>query len=147
MPTMKETQEQIVSSMREWQKIENQGIVSTSQIIEQSKNPLVRLIMEIIQRDSQMHYRVQDLVADSLESKIVELNVEEMALLSEMIEKHLELELRTIQLAQGALEKIKGRGMAIQTYLIEYLLKDEEKHAEILQNLSGIRGKMYPYGS
>ncbi len=148
MPTtMKQTQEELVANMREWQKIENRGIVSTSQIIEQSRNPLVRLVMEIIQRDSQMHYRVQELIADSLESKAIELNVDEMALLTEMIEKHLALEQRTIELAKESLEKMNGRGMAIQTYLIEYLLKDEEKHNEILQNLAGIRGKMYPYAS
>lgn len=146
MASMKETQEQIVANMREWQSIENQGIVSTSQIIEKTTNPLVRLVMEIIQRDSQMHYRVQEMIADSLESKVIELNVDEMAQIAGMIEKHIELEQRTIDLAAEALEKIKSRGMALQTYLIEYLLKDEEKHAEILQNLSGIRGKMYPYG-
>lgn len=147
MSNMKETQEQLVATMREWQKVENQGVVSTSQIMEQTNNPLLRLVMEIIQRDSQMHYRVQDLIAGSLESKALELNIDEMATLAGMIEKHLELEQKTIDMARESLEKIKGKGLAIQSYLLEYLLKDEEKHAEILQNLSGIRSHMYPYGS
>ena len=54
--SIKESQEKIAANMREWQKIEKAGIASTGRIIEQSENPIVLLIMEIIQRDSQQHF-------------------------------------------------------------------------------------------
>ena len=63
----KEIQEQIVKNMQDWKKIENASVASTGKVIEKTENPIVRIIMEIIQRDSQMHYRIQDLIIDSLE--------------------------------------------------------------------------------
>ncbi|MCP4632953.1 MAG: hypothetical protein GY855_08495, partial [candidate division Zixibacteria bacterium] len=65
----KELQEQVVDNMKRWQKIENASVASTGKVIEATDNPIVRLIMEIIQRDSQFHYRVQEMIVDSLETK------------------------------------------------------------------------------
>ena len=48
----KEAQEKIVANMRRWQRVENASVASTGQIIEKTDNPIVRLVMEIIQRDS-----------------------------------------------------------------------------------------------
>ena len=70
----KEAQEQIVANMTKWQKIENASVASTGNVIEKTENPVVRLIMEIIQRDSQMHFRVQELIADSLTTKAISLS-------------------------------------------------------------------------
>ena len=67
----KELQQEILSTMKRWQKIEFSALASTGQIIEKTDNPVVRLVMEIIQRDSQMHYRIQEWIADSLEFKTV----------------------------------------------------------------------------
>ncbi|MFH1756319.1 MAG: hypothetical protein ABIA59_11525 [Candidatus Latescibacterota bacterium] len=145
--SIKESQEKIIANMRRWQKIENAGIASTGKIISKTENPIVRLIMEIIQRDSQMHYRVQELIADTLEGKAIALNPDELASVWTMIEDHVKLERSTIELAQSTLQEIgKAKGMLVQAYLLEYLLKDEEKHEEILSNLEKIKGGMYPYG-
>jgi len=145
--SIKESQEKIIANMRRWQKIENAGIASTGKIISKTENPIVRLVMEIIQRDSQMHYRVQEMIADSLEGKAIALNPDELAAVWTMIEDHVKLERSTIELAQSTLEEIgKAKGMLVQAYLLEYLLKDEEKHTEILENLAMIKKGMYPYG-
>jgi hypothetical protein len=145
--SIKESQEKIIANMRRWQKIENAGIASTGKIISKTENPIVRLIMEIIQRDSQMHYRVQELIVDSLEQKAIALNPDELAAVWTMIEDHVKLEKSTVELAQSTLEEIgKAKGMLVQAYLLEYLLKDEEKHTEVLENLEKIKGGMYPYG-
>jgi len=143
---LKETQEKIVANMKQWKKIENASVSSTGKIIEKSNNPIVRLVMEIIQRDSLMHYRVQEMIADSLESKTLTLTPEELAEVWGMIEDHVNLEKKTIELAKDSLEGIgKAKGMLVQAYLLEYLLKDEQKHEEILANLEKIKGGMYPY--
>lgn len=143
----KEAQERIVANMRKWQKIENASISSTSRVIEKTENPIVRLVMEIIQRDSQMHHRVQEMIADSLESKAITLTPEEVGDVWNMIEKHIELEKQTIELGKASLNEIKGKkGMVVQAYLLEYLLKDEEKHDAILDKLLSVKRGMYPYG-
>lgn len=142
----KEIQQAIVSNMRRWQKIEDASVASTGKIIENTNNPIVRLVMEIIQRDSQMHHRVQELIADSLELKTVSLTPDELGEVWDMIEKHIELERKTIEYAKEALGALKGKKMVIQEYLLDYLLTDEEKHNKILDTLGTIKKGMYPYG-
>ena len=143
----KEAQELIVANMKKWQKIENASVSSTGRIIEQTENPVVRLIMEIIQRDSQMHYRVQELIADSLTTKALALNPDEVGAVWDRIEKHIELEKKTVELAKSSLEAIgRNKGMLVQAYLLEYLLRDEEKHDVILEKLNEVKKGMYPYG-
>lgn len=141
----KEVQENLVSNMESWQKIENASIASTGQVIEKTENPIVRLVMEIIQRDSQMHYRVQELIADSLQ-KTVTFTPEELGDVWGLIEDHIKIEERVLELAEESLEASKGsKGMMIQSYLLEYLLADEKKHNLMLERLAGIQKGMYPY--
>ena len=143
----KEAQEKIVSNMTKWQKIENASVSSTGRVIEKTENPIVRLVMEIIQRDSQMHYRVQELIADSLTTKAIALTPDEVGDVWGLIEKHIELEKQTVELAKSSLRAIEGKkGMIVQGYLLEYLLKDEEKHDVILEKLNEVKKGMYPYG-
>jgi hypothetical protein len=143
----KQAQEDLVKNMRTWQKVEDASVASTGRVIEKTENPIVRLIMEIIQRDSQMHYRVQEWIADSLESKAVTLTPEDMADVWESIEEHIAIEKRTLELAEKSLALIKGaKGMMLQAYLLEYLTEDERKHALLLERLTNIQKGMYPYG-
>ena len=140
----KEVQEQIVDNMRRWQHIENAAIASTGNIIEKTENPIVRIVMEIIQRDSQMHYRVQELIADSLTSKTITLNPDELEKVWDLIEKHIQLERETVGMAEEALAALKGKKMVVQEYLLQYLLEDENKHNHILDSLGVIKKGMYP---
>lgn len=131
--------------MRRWQKIENSSVSSTGRIMEKTNNELVRLVMEIIQRDSQFHYRVQEFIADSLEKKPVALNPDELGDVWDLIEKHIQLEEKTVELAEEALQAIKGKKMLVVEYLLNYLLEDEKKHNLVLAHLAKIKDGMYPY--
>jgi len=143
----KEAQNKIVENMKKWQKIENASVASTGRVIAETDNPIVRLIMEIIQRDSQMHYRVQELIEDSLTTKAIALSPEDVGKVWSSIEKHIEIEKKTVVLAKESIEATgKNKGMTVQRYLLEYLLRDEEKHDAILENLQAIKKDMYPYG-
>jgi uncharacterized protein YoaH (UPF0181 family) len=142
----KEAQQKIVENMQTWQKIENASVASTGAVIEKTDNPLVRLVMEVIQRDSQMHYRVQELIADSLSTKAIALSTDELADIWDLIEKHIALEAKTIEMAKDSLEATEGiKGMLVQRYLLEYLLNDEEKHNTLLAKLEAFKTGMYPY--
>ncbi len=142
----KEIQQELVSNMRSWQKIEDASIASTGRVIEKTENPIVRLVMEIIQRDSQMHHRVQGWIADTLEGKAVSLTPEEVGDVWDMIEDHIKLERKTLKLAEESLESIEGsKGMLVQAYLLGYLLEDERKHNLLLDQLVDIQKGMYPY--
>jgi hypothetical protein len=142
----KEVQEDLISNMETWKKIENASIASTGRVMEKTENPIVRLVMEIIQRDSQMHYRVQEWIANSLQ-KTVSLTPEELGQVWDLIEDHIKIEKKVQKLAEEALDATKNsKGMLVQTYLLEYLLEDENKHNLLLERLAGIQKGMYPYG-
>lgn len=141
----KEVQEAIVANMKNWQKVENASVVSTGKIMEKTENPIVRMIMEIIQRDSQMHYRVQQLIADSMETATITLTPDELAEIWDMIEKHIELEKKTVELAEEALGVLEGTKMLVPEYLLHYLLEDENKHNHLLEQLEALKKGIYPY--
>lgn len=142
----KEIQEKIIDNMHRWQKIENASVASTGEVINKTNNPIIRLVMEIIQRDSQMHFRVQELIADSLETKTISLSPDELSEVWDLIEHHIKLEKKTIEFALEAKKALKGKKMVVQEYLLDYLLIDEQKHDKILETLETIKKGMYPYG-
>ena len=144
--SVKEIQQQIVANLKKWQKIEDATVATTGMIIEKTDNPVVHLVMEIIQRDSQMHYRIQEWIADSLETKTVTLSYEELDKIWSLIERHIELEKKTVAMAQQSLDAIKGKKMVIQEYLLNYLAEDEKKHNNLLAHLEGIKKGMRATG-
>ena len=142
----KEIQQQIIANMKKWQKIEDATVATTGMIIEKTDNPVVHLVMEIIQRDSQMHYRLQEWIANSLESKTVTLTYDELDRIWSLIERHIELEKKTVAMAQQSLDAIKGKKMVIQEYLLNYLAEDEKKHNNLLAHLESIKKGMRATG-
>ncbi len=58
--------ENMVKLLKNWQKLERKAIDDTAEMIEETKNPLVRMIMSIIRHDSLMHHRVQQFLIDSV---------------------------------------------------------------------------------
>lgn len=143
--SMKEVQQELADSMRHWQKIEDRSVESTGQVIAKTENPLIRLVMEIIQRDSQIHHRVQQFIIDSIENKPVALSTDEMASISEMIDNHLKIENDMVVLVDKALSDVKDKKMLVQEYLLNFLVEDEKKHASMLNALGSIKKGMYPY--
>ena len=141
----KELQEKIVSNMKKWQKIEELSIESTGQIMEKTQNPVIKLVMEMINNDSKFHNRVQGFIADSLEKEAIVFSTDELGDIWDMIEHHIKLEKETVRLAHEALDALKGKKMLIQEYLINYLLEDEEKHNTLLEKLENIKSGIYPY--
>jgi hypothetical protein len=142
--TIKELQKELAASMRRWQKIENSAMVSTAYVMEKTDNPIIRLIMEIIQRDSQMHYLVQQWIADSVESKAVSLAPDELNKVWNLIERHTEIEESMVAIVKEALKNLKGKKMYVQEYLLKYLQEDEIKHAGLLKSLEVLKKGMLP---
>ena len=141
---VKDLQAEIVDAMKKWQRMEDASLASTGRIIEKTTNPVVRLAMEIIQRDSQMHYAVEKWVADSFQDATVTLTPDELNRVWTMIERHLELEQKMIDTVKALLPALKGKRMVVQEYLLNYLLEDETKHVNLLKRLEGIKRGMLP---
>ena len=139
----KEQQEILVNKMVQWQKLETAAVTQTANIMGKAEHPLIRLVAEIIQRDSQMHFRVQQAIIDSLTTS-VHVPVEQLAEIWDTIEEHIKIEKRTVEMAQASLKALEGSHSVIAQYLLRYLLADEEKHDKLLADLELIKKKMYP---
>ncbi len=142
MAKQKELNENLVKTLKKWQKIEDESVKSTSAIIAKTKNPIVRQIMEIIKQDSAMHKKVQQVIIDSFEKEAINLDPEELSDIWGMVENHIELEKETVRLAE---ESRKNSNNFIVRYLLGYLMTDEQKHNDILQQMEDIKRGMYPY--
>lgn len=140
----KEKQERLVATMKKWQKIENAAVSQTGKIMEETDHPIIRLVAEIIQRDSNIHHRVQQTIIDSLDREHINISHDDLAGVWESIAKHIAIEKKTIELAREALDSLKGTKSPVQQYLVSYLLTDEEKHDKLLSDLELLKKGMYP---
>ena len=139
----KEIQENLVRTMEQWQAVERKSIASTGAVIGKTENPLIQLVMEIIQNDSQLHHRVQQMIVDSLESKPIAISPEDMRRVSALLETHLKLEDQMVEAVNAALAQVRNRKMGVQEYLLKFLVEDERKHASLLASLTSIKSGLY----
>lgn len=131
-----ERAEEMVKILRSWQNIERQALSDTAEIIQETRSPLVRIIMEIIRNDSLMHHRVQQFLVDSLTLADVPISREDIAEVWEKLEAHDKVEKRTIKLA----EQLRDQAWSpMHKQLLSYLLTDERKHDTLLEQLNELK--------
>ncbi len=139
----KQNQERLAETLRSWQRIENRGIAQTAEIMDKTTNPFIRLVMEMIQRDSATHHRVQQFILDSLEKEAVTFSIEDLEQIWDALQVHLESEKKSSELAAAAQKALGGGKDAVQKYLLEYLAADEKKHDKLLEDLAMVKLGMY----
>jgi hypothetical protein len=139
----REKQEKLVDVLKAWQHIERRSVAQAKDIIERSRNPAIRLVMEIIQRDSTLHERVQQFIIDSIEKEAVTLTVEDLAQVWTAIEAHIEAERKTGELISAAKDALHGSKDVVQRLLLSYLGTDERKHDQLLDDLELVKVGMY----
>jgi bacterioferritin (cytochrome b1) len=91
-----------------------------------------------------MHHTVQGWIAKSLTNETVTLSPDELERVWELIERHVEIENRMAEAVKELLPQLKGKKMVVQEYLLQYLLDDEAKHANLLKRLETIKKGMLP---
>ena len=131
--------EHMVAVLRRWQEVERQSVSSLTEIMEKSQNPFVGLIMEIIRQDSLTHHRVQQFLIDSVTVSAPSLSREELVEVWDMIEKHDAGERQALELAKRLLDEA---WTPVQKQLLSYLLKDEAKHDELLEQLGEMKKQL-----
>lgn len=135
----RELQHRLLESLREWQQLEDAQIVLTDRVLERTGNQFVAVIMEIIRRDCQMHYRVQQLLIDSLESAVVTIAPADVDCVQAQLAAHLELKQKTMGLAQAQLAALSGQRFLVQEYLFDFLRRSEQMHVDLLTALAAFR--------
>ncbi len=135
-------QTELIETLKAWQKVEKDSIAMARETQRKSRNALVRLVMEILAHDSVLHHRVQQFLLDNIEKSSLTLQPEELDTVWEMIEKHIEFEKKILELANKAQSATE---LKVPSFLLNYLLKDEEKHDALLERLEEIKVNMHPY--
>ncbi len=144
--TVKQVQEKLIATLKRWQKIEDESVLATAEVISQTDSPILRTVMEVIQRDSQNHRWVQGLLIQGHEKKGFRLTLEELAEMSKMVERHVAVEKRMMEAVNEALEMINGKSLVIHEYFLRDLEADEKKHMAMLEGLEQIKKRMHPVG-
>jgi hypothetical protein len=142
--TTKAKQEELIQTMKKWQELENKAVSQTAKIMMKAEHPLIRLVMEVIQRDSNMHHRVQQIIIDSMQTKSVALSTDDLVGVWDSIEDHIKIEKKTIDMARKSLDALGDASKTVmQQYLLSYLLMDEQKHDKMLADLELIKKGMF----
>jgi hypothetical protein len=141
----KTIQEDLVKRMRFWQTVERDSVASTAAVMEKTDHPLLRLVMEIIRRDSELHDRIQQFIIDNVETKPVTLTPEDLGGVSALLDHHLKLEDQMVEAVDSSIAKLRGHKMLVEEYLLDFLVQDEKKHACLLRSLDKVKRGIYPY--
>ncbi|MHB8793455.1 MAG: hypothetical protein ACYC6O_08990 [Thermoleophilia bacterium] len=136
-----EEQATFEAGINKWQEMEDLTIVTCDEILAATKNKLVTTIAGIIKSDSVKHKMVLDVVKEALDGTIT-LTPDELGELSDLLEKHRDLEKDTVELAAEQLELSRN---FVVNHLVSYLLEDERKHYMLLHQLNDFKKKLYPY--
>jgi hypothetical protein len=125
MDKSQDSSEEFLSLIKEWIALEDKTIVSADELMSKANNPFVQMRMEMIKHDSGKHKVMLQWIIDNLIKEAVHLTPDEIMPLSALLHKHLEIEAKSIVLANTALKK---SGLPIVRYVLSALLDDETKH-------------------
>ena len=126
----------LIKILKDWQKLEDESISQADATIKKTNNKLVKLTMEMIKNDSQKHRAMQELLIDSLTKESLVLAPEDLANLSDGLNKHLAAEAKTLELADKALQHSE---LFVTRYILSYLIADEQKHHALLTKLNELK--------
>lgn len=132
----KETSEKFLSTIKQWQKLEDDTIRFSEEMLKKSKNSLVRITMEIIRDDSKKHKALQQMLIDSLTKEALHLSPDELAGLSDSLNKHVAAEAKSLEFAD---EAMRSSNLFSTRYILSVLIADEAKHHRLLSNLNDVK--------
>lgn len=141
---MHHIEESVVNNFKEWQKLEDETIRLSQDLKKKSDNPFVKMIMEIIGRDSEKHKIMQQFIIDSFTKEAMHLAPQDLIPLADVLEKHIKAEAKSMGLANAC---IAGTHNFFASFVASALINDEVKHHEMLTMLDHIKGQVYPYGT
>jgi hypothetical protein len=133
---MHHIEEEVVRNFKEWQELENETIRLSEDLKKKSDNSFIKLIMEIIKRDSEKHKVMQQFIIDSFTKEAMHLSPEELIPLGDVLEKHIKAEAKSMGLANACVAGTKN-------FVASLLLSDEVKHHEMLTTLDQVKGKIH----
>jgi hypothetical protein len=125
-----------VKLLDQWLVAEDDTIAMTNKISASTKNDTIKIFMDIIRTDSAKHKRIQEFLKAAMTVKAPSLSFGEISEISGMINEHLALEQKTVDLGKELVAEMK---LPVIKELFQYLLDDEEKHVRLLNSLAAFK--------
>ena len=127
---------EFIDGLKEWLKLEDETIKHANATMKKTKNKLVMMTMEMIKHDSEKHKAMQKMLIDSITKEPLVLTPDDLAALSDTLNKHLAAEAKSLELADAALNNSE---LFITRYILSYLIADEQKHHSLLAKLNELK--------
>ncbi len=141
---MQHKDDKLVQHFKEWQSLENDTRSIAEDIQKKTSNPFIQMIMEVIKLDSEKHKVMQQFVIDALTKEAVHLSPEEIIPFSDLLERHIIAEAKSMTLANAC--AVDGSKDYFVDLVVEALMEDEAKHHSMLKMFERIKGGVYQYG-
>lgn len=132
----REGSEQFLKTIRDWQKLEDETIRYSEEMLKKTRNSLVRAAFEMIRDDSQKHKAWLQMLIDSVTKEALHLSPEELAGLSEGLNSHMAAEAKSLEMADKAL---RNSELFTTRFILSLLIADETKHHKMLGNLNELK--------
>lgn len=135
--------DELAKILKDWQGLEDETISFAEDLMDRSDNDFIKVIMEMIKRDSEKHKAMQQFAIDNLTKKAMEIAPQDLIPLGDVLEKHLQAEAKSMGLANLAITKSRD---FFTNFIVSYLMSDEIKHHEMLTKLDQVKGYVHPAG-
>jgi len=145
MSTMREQRQRIASVLKDWELLEQESSESIEQVKTKCDNPIVRLVMDIIEHDSRLHMKIREFILNSFEREPLTLSPDEVGNVIELIRNQTRLKTQIVEKVEKTMEATKDKSLHIQEFLMKTLLVDERKHKEMLKGIEKVMQGLYPY--
>jgi len=126
----------LLALLRQWKGLEDTTIRSCSAILKKSANPIVQTLTNAIRNDSEKHKAIIQLVIDSMTKKAIVLTSEDLADVASLLDKHIAIEQKAIDMAEGAIEICRD---AIVVQMLKLILEDEKKHKKMAKQMNELK--------
>ena len=131
--------------MTDWKLLEKRSAESIEKVKAKCANPLICLMMDIIENDARIHERLQELIISSFQREPITLSLDEVGEVIELIREHTLIKGEMIQKTESMLVQLRDKSLRIQEFLLKTIIADEKKHKEMLEGVEKIRQGLYPY--
>jgi len=135
-PKAHERDRELLALLRKWKGVEATTIRSCDAILKKAKNPIMTTLTTAIKNDSQKHAAILQLVIDSMTKSAYELSPADLAGVSALLDKHIDLEQASIDTANAAIELTRD---TITKQLLKLILEDEKKHKMMATRMSELK--------
>lgn len=133
---VEERNKAMLTLLNGWKGLEDDTINSCSKILKNTKNPIVSTLITAIRNDSEKHKTIIQLLIDSMTKKAFVLVPADLIGLSSLLEKHIQIEQKSINTAKKAIEMSRD---AIVKQLLKLILEDEKNHKKLTAQINELK--------